>query len=148
MADFGIPQDLSISDVKRNAMAAFRRTVIHGDTSQNAYSAGELIYLPLATGTAGAFWDISTARLEMTVQVYNPNYFVDFINLPRCGFNAVIEECGLEIHNALHENQRFYGEMVELEMIRRGENAVPYELTVSNPHEVGGGVLRVTYTLI
>ena len=140
MADFGIPQDLSISDVKRNAMAAFRRTVIHGDTSQNAYSAGELIYLPLATGTAGAFWDISTARLEMTINVYNPNYFVDFFNLPRCGFTACIEECGLEIHNALHENQRFYGEMVELEMIRRGENSVPYELTVSNPHEVGGGL--------
>jgi hypothetical protein len=140
MSDFGIPQSLSISDVKRNAMAAFRRTVIHGDTSQNAYSAGELIYLPLATGTAGAFWDISTARLEMTVEIYNPNYFVDFINLPRCGFNTVIEECGLEFHNSLHENQRFYAEMIESEMIRRGENSIPYEMTVSNPHDVGGGL--------
>jgi len=140
MADLTLPIPLSISDVKRNSMAALRRTVIHGDTSQNAYGAGEIVYLPLTTGTAGAFWDVSTARLEMTVEVYNPNYFVDFFNLPRCGFHAIIQECGLEIHNSLHENQRFYGEMIELEMMRRGENSVPYEMTVSNPHEVGGGL--------
>lgn len=140
MADFALPQSLSISDVKRNAMAAIRRTVIHGDTSQNAYGAGEIVYLNLATGTAGAFWDVSTTRLDMTVHVYNKNYFVDFFNLPRCGFHSLIEECGVEVHNSLHDNQRFYGEMIETEMIRRGENMVPYEMTVSNPHEVGNGI--------
>jgi hypothetical protein len=140
MADFALPQTLSISDVKRNAMAAVRRTVIHGDTSQNSYGAGEIVYLNLATGTAGAFWDVSTSRLEMTVNVYNKNYFVDFFNLPRCGFNALIEEMGIEVHNSLHENQRFYAETIEQLMIRNGENMVPYEMTVSNPHEVGGGI--------
>lgn len=141
MSDFGIPQTLSISDVKRNAMAALRRTVVMGDTSQNSYSAGEIVHIPLMTGTMGSFWDvINSGRLEFTVQIYNKNYFTDFIDLPRCGFNTLIEECDLEFHNSSHERQRFYAEMIESEMIRNGENRVPYEMTVSNPHEVGGGL--------
>lgn len=140
MADFALPQSLSISDVKRNSMAAIRRTVIHGDTSQNAYGAGEIVYIHMATGTQGAFWVVDTARLDMTVNVYNKNYFIDFFNLPRCGFNCLLEECGVEVHNSLHDNQRFYAEMIESEMIRHGENMVPYEMTVSNPYEVGGGI--------
>lgn len=139
MADFALPQSLSISDVKRNSMPAVRRTVLHGSTSQNTYGPGELVYIPVDTGTSGSFFDPSTSRLDMTVNVYNKNYFVDFFSLPRCGFHAIIEEFGIEIHNSLHENQRFYAEMIESEMIRHGENPIPYELTVSNPHEVGGG---------
>lgn len=140
MADFALPQSLSISDIRRNAMPAMRRTVLHGSTSQNTYGAGELVYIPVDTGTAGAFFIPETSRLDMTVNILNPNYFVDFINLPRCGFHALIEEFGIEIHNSLHDNQRFYAEMIEQEMIRSGENQVPYEMTVSNPHEVGGGI--------
>lgn len=139
MADFALPQSLSISDVKRNSMPAVRRTVLHGSTSQNTYGPGELVYIPVDTGTSGSFFDPSTSRLDMTVNVYNKNYFVDFFSLPRCGFHAIVEEFGVEIHNSLHENQRFYAEMIESEMIRHGENPIPYELTVSNPHEVGGG---------
>lgn len=140
MSDFALPQFLSISDVKRHAMPAHRRTTIHGSTSQNIYGPGEQVYLPLSTGTAGAFWDPETARLDMTVNIYNKNYFIDFINLPRCGFHCLIEECGVEFHNSLHDNNRFYAETIEAEMIRTGENMCPYEMTVSNPYEVGGGV--------
>lgn len=140
MADFALPQALSISDIRRNAMPAMRRTVLHGTTSQNVYGAGELVYIPVDTGTAGAFFLPETSRLDMDVTVYNRNYFVDFFNLPRCGFHCLVEEFGIEIHNSLHENQRFYAEMIELEMIRRGENMVPFEMTVSNPHKVGGGI--------
>jgi hypothetical protein len=145
MADLALPQTLSISDVRRNAMPAIRRTVLHGSTSQNIYGAGELVYIPVDTGTAGAFFVPDTSRLDMTVHFYNKNYFIDFINLPRCGMHALIEEFGIEIHNSLHENQRFYAEMIELEMIRNGENMVPFEMTVSNPYEVGGGVAGVMH---
>jgi hypothetical protein len=145
MADLALPQSLSISDVRRNAMPAIRRTVLHGSTSQNIYGAGELVYIPVDTGTAGAFFVPETSRLDMTVHLHNKNYFVDFINLPRCGFHALIEEFGIEIHNSLHENQRFYAEMIETEMIRNGENMVPFEMTVSNPYEVGGGVAGVMH---
>lgn len=145
MADLALPQSLSISDTRRNAMPAIRRTVLHGSTSQNVYGAGELVYIPVDTGTAGAFFVPETSRLDMTVNVYNKNYFVDFINLPRCGFHALIEEFGIEIHNSLHENQRFYAEMIEMEMVRNGENMVPFEMTVSNPHDVGGGIAGVLH---
>lgn len=145
MADLALPQSLSISDTRRNAMPAIRRTVLHGSTSQNVYGAGELIYIPVDTGTAGAFFVPETSRLDMTVNIYNKNYFVDFINLPRCGFHALIEEFGIEIHNSLHENQRFYAEMIESEMVRNGENMVPFELTVSNPYDVGGGIAGVMH---
>ena len=145
MADLALPQSLSISDTRRNAMPAIRRTVLHGSTSQQVYGAGELVYIPVDTGTAGAFFVPETSRLDMTVNIYNKNYFVDFINLPRCGFHALIEEFGIEIHNSLHENQRFYAEMIETEMVRNGENMVPFELTVSNPHDVGGGIAGVLH---
>lgn len=140
MADFALPQALSISDVRRNGMPAVRRTVIHGSTSQNSYGPGELVYIPVDTGASGSFFDVTTSRLDMTVNVYNRNLFVDFINLPRCGWNAIIEEFGIEVHNSMHDNQRFYAEMVEQEMVRNGENMVPYELTLSNPYELAGGV--------
>lgn len=140
MADFALPQALSISDVRRNGMPAVRRTVIHGSTSQNSYGPGELVYIPVDTGASGSFFDVSTSRLDMTVNVYNRNLFVDFINLPRCGWNAIIEEFGIEVHNSMHDNQRFYAEMVEQDMVRNGENMVPYELTLSNPYELAGGV--------
>lgn len=140
MGDLALPQSLSISDVRRNAMPAIRRSVFMGSTSQNTYGEGELVYIPVDTGTAGAFFVPETSRIDMTVNIYNKNYFVDFINLPRCGFHALIEEFGIEIHNSLHENQRFYAEMIENDMIRNGENSLPYEMTVSNPHEVGGGI--------
>jgi hypothetical protein len=106
MADFALPQTLSISDVRRNGMPAVRRTVIHSSTSQNSYGPGELVYIPVATGTDGSFYIPSTSRLDMTVNVFNKNHFVDFINLPRCGWNVLIEEFGIEIHNSNHENQR------------------------------------------
>lgn len=140
MADFALPTALSISDVRRNGMPAVRRTVIHGSTSQNTYGPGELVYVPIETGSAGSFFMTETSRLCMTVTVYNKNLFTDFMNLPRCGANVFIEELGLEVHNSLNENQRFYAEMIEQEMIRNGENQVPFEMTISNPLEPGGGL--------
>lgn len=140
MADFAIPQSFSISDVKRNSMPAVRRTVIHGSTTQNTYGPGEQIDIPVDTGTSGSFFDPQTSRIDMTVNVYNPNYFVDFINLPRCGFHALFEQFSVIIHNTEHETQRYYTEMIELEMVRHGENIQPFELTMSNPHKVGSGI--------
>ena len=107
MADLALPQSLSISDTRRNAMPAIRRTVLHGSTSQQVYGAGELVYIPVDTGTAGAFFVPETSRLDMTVNIYNKNYFVDFINLPRCGFHALIEEFGIEIHNSYMKTNVF-----------------------------------------
>lgn len=140
MADFALPQSFSISDVKRNSIPAVRRTVIHGSTSQNTYGPGELIDIPVDTGTSGSFFDPQTSRIDMTVNIYNPNYFVDFINLPRCGFHALFEQFSVIIHNTEHEMQRYYTEMIELEMIRHGENSKPFELTVPNPYKLAGGL--------
>lgn len=139
MADFALPTAASISDTKRNALPAVRRTVISGNTSQNEYGEGEYVYVPIASGTAGAFWDCRTSRIHMTIITFNKNYFVDFINLPRCGFHTIIEELGVEVNNSLHDNNRFHAESIEMQMIRNGENMVPFEMVVSNTHEVGGG---------
>jgi len=140
MADFGLPSDASISDVKRNGIPGLRRTTIHSSTSQSSYGSGELVYIPIDTGTAGSFFDCRTAHLDMTVEIYNRNYFVDMINLPRCGFHALIEQMGVEIHNSLHDDNRFHAECIEAHMIRNGINPKPYECIVSNPYVVGGGM--------
>lgn len=139
MADFALPTAASISDTKRNALPAVRRTVISGNTSQNEYGEGEYVYVPIASGTAGAFWDCRTSRIHMTIITFNKNFFIDLINLPRCGFHTIIEELGVEINNSLHDNNRFHAESIEMQMIRNGENMVPFEMVVSNTHEVGGG---------
>lgn len=140
MADFGLPSDASISDVKRNGIPGLRRTTIHSSTSQSSYGSGELVYIPIDTGTAGSFFDCRTSHLDMTVEIYNRNYFVDMINLPRCGFHALIEQMGVEIHNSLHDDNRFHAECIEAHMIRNGINPKPYECIVSNPYVVGGGM--------
>lgn len=138
--EFGLPKPLEISAVRQNGMPAVRRTVIHGSTSQQSYGPGELVHIPVETGAAGSFFMVETSRLDMDVNVWNKNLFVDFLNLPRCGWHALIEEFGIEVHNSMHDNQRFYGEMINLEMIRNGENMTPCEMTISNPYEVGGGL--------
>lgn len=140
-----MPQALELEAARRNGIPAIRREVVHNTTTQNEYRPGELCYIPIDTGAAGAFMDTSTTRLEMTVVVRNKNYFVDFINLPRCGWNAIIQEFGIEINNGLHELNRHYAECIELDMIKRGENRTPFEICRSNPWKPGEGLAGTTH---
>lgn len=145
MTDFAMPQALELEAARRNGIPAVRREVVHNTTTQNEYRPSELCYIPIDTGAAGAFMDTTTTRLEMTVVVRNKNYFVDFINLPRCGWNAIIQEFGIEINNGLHELNRHYAECIELDMIKRGENRTPYEICRSNPWKLGDGIAGSTH---
>lgn len=139
MSDFAMPQALSLEDTRRASLPAVRREVIHNTTTQNEYAPGELCYIPVETGAAGAFMDVTCTRLEMTIKVRNPNYYTDFIDLPRCGWNAIIQEFGIELNGALHELNRHYGECIELDMIKRGENKYPYEVCRSNTWRAANG---------
>jgi hypothetical protein len=136
-----MPQALELEAVRRQGIPAVRREVVHNTTTQNEYRPSELCYIPVDTGAAGAFMDTTTTRLEMTVVVRNKNYYVDFINLPRCGWNAIIQEFGIEINNGLHELNRHYAECIELDMIKRGENRTPFEICRPNPFKVGEGIV-------
>lgn len=139
MQDFAMPQSLELESSRRNALPAVRREVIHNTTTQNEYRPQELCYIPLDTGAAGAFMDVGTTRLELTVVVQNKNYFIDFINLPRCGWHSLIQEFGIEINNGIHELNRHYAECVELEMIKMGQNRVPFLYTRPNPWKPADG---------
>lgn len=141
MTDFAMPQALELEAVRRQGIPAVRREVVHNTTTQNEYRPSELCYIPVDTGAAGAFMDTTTTRLEMTVVVRNKNYYCDFINLPRCGWNAIIQEFGIEINNGLHELNRHYAECIELDMIKRGENRTPFEICRPNPYKVGEGIV-------
>jgi hypothetical protein len=139
MTDFAMPAALELEGARRTGIPALRREVVHNTTTQNEYRPSELCYIPIDTGAAGAFTDVSTTRLEMTVVVRNKNYFIDFINLPRCGWHSLIQEFGIEINNGIHELNRHYAECVELEMIKIGQNRVPFEFTRSNPWRPANG---------
>jgi len=139
MTDYAMPQALELEGARRTAIPGMRREVVHNTTTQNEYRPSELCYIPLDTGAAGAFTDVSTTRLEMTVVVRNKNYFIDFINLPRCGWHSLIQEFGIEINNGIHELNRHYAECVELEMIKMGQNRIPFEFTRPNPWLPAGG---------
>lgn len=139
MQDFAMPQSLELESSRRNALPALRREVIHNTTTQNEYRPQELCYIPLDTGAAGAFMDVACTRLELTVVVQNKNYFIDFINLPRCGWHSLIQEFGIEINNGIHELNRHYAECVELEMIKMGQNKVPFLYTAPNPWKPADG---------
>lgn len=141
MTDFAMPQALELEAVRRQGIPAVRREVVHNTTTQNEYRPSELCYIPVDTGAAGAFMDTTTTRLEMTVVVRNKNYYIDFINLPRCGWNAIIQEFGIEINNGLHELNRHYAECIELDMIKRGENRTPFQICRPNPYKVGEGIV-------
>lgn len=139
MQDFAMPSALELEGSRRESIPAIRREVVHNTTTQNEYRPSELCYIPIDTGAAGAFMDVATTRLELTVVVRNKNYFIDFINLPRCGWHSLIQEFGIEINNGIHELNRHYAECVELEMIRMGENKTPFEFTRSNPWRAADG---------
>lgn len=145
MTDFAMPQSLELEAARRNGIPAVRREVVHNTTTQNEYRPGELCYIPIDTGAAGAFMDTTTTRLEMTIVVRNKNYYTDFINLPRCGWNAIIQEFGVEVNNGLHELNRHYAECIELDMIKRGENRVPFEICKPNPYKVGEGLVGMKH---
>lgn len=145
MADFSMPQALELEASRKNALPAVRRQVFHDTTTQNQYRPGETCYIPVETGAAGAFMDTSCTRLEMTIIVRNKNYFTDFINLPRCGWHAIISEFGIEINNGIHEQNRHYAECIELDMIKLGENRTPFEMTKSNPFKLAGGLAGLTH---
>lgn len=142
-SEFAMPQSLELEATRRNGIPAVRRKMVHNTTTQNEYSPGELCYIPLDTGANGAFMDVSTTRLKMSIVVRNKNYFTDFINLPRCGWNAIIKEFGIEVNNTLHELNRHYAECVELDMIKKGENRIPFEMTRSNPWVPADGTAGV-----
>lgn len=139
MADFMIPYALELENSRRSGIPAVRREVVHNTTTQNEYRPGELCYIPVDTGAAGAFMDVTTTKLEFSVVIRNKNFFTDFINLPRCGWNVLIQEFGIEINNVLHEQNRHYAECIELDMIRKGENRIPFEIIRSNPWNPAGG---------
>lgn len=139
MSEFSMPAALELEAARRSGIPAFRREVVHNTTTQNEYRPGELCYIPIDTGAAGAFMDVTTTRLEFVVSVLNKNYYTDFINLPRCGWNAVIQEFGIELNNGLHELNRHYAECIELHMIKKGENRTPFEMTRTNPWKAAEG---------
>lgn len=134
-----MPAALELEAARRSGIPAFRREVVHNTTTQNVYRPGELCYIPIDTGAAGAFMDVGATKLEFVVTVQNKNYFTDFINLPRCGWNAIIQEFGIELNNGLHELNRHYAECVELHMIKKGENRTPFEMCRTNPWRAAEG---------
>lgn len=138
LKNFAVPSALDLESQRRPAIPGYRREVIHNTTTQNEYRPGTICYIPYDSGAAGAFCDPSTVRLEGTVEVRNRNYYCDAFNLPRCGWHCLIQEFGIEIGGVLHELNRHYGECVELDMIRRGENRTPFYMIRENEYSVGG----------
>ena len=62
-----MPQALELEASRRNGIPAVRREVVHNTTTQNEYRPGELCYIPIDTGAAGAFMDTTTTRLETKI---------------------------------------------------------------------------------
>jgi hypothetical protein len=127
-----IPKSINLGDMKKVAVPAYRRQVIHNTTYQNTYQPGAVLLLPIDTGTASSFMDTNATSLEFTLNLTNSNPFVDYCHLPRCGVNAFIREMSIEVNGVPIEMNRHYAETIEAEMIRKGENQKPFSIFHSN----------------
>lgn len=139
MSAWVLPQSLLLEESRPNQVPAVRKQMSHDTTTQQFYRPNENAYINIESGAAGTFMDTSCTLLEGTLVVANKNFYVDFFNTSRCGMHGLIDEFSVEINNTVVEINRFYAECIELDMIQKGVNRYPFEMTKSNPYVVGNG---------
>lgn len=133
-----IPSVLRL-DEKPECIPAYRRICEAQATSQNPYASGSVIKIPIDTAFSGALTDPQQTRLQATVTIINRNPMIDFLKLPKCGWNILFKEMKWMVNGGPLEPISDYALKFEDMLEKTGLNQEPYEIFRSNLYDPSGG---------
>lgn len=139
-----LPSEANFDHKNRNP-GVYRTRVKYFSTNQNNYTPKSTIKIEVDSTKPASFIDGSQTRLDFTVVVYNNSPFVDYVNLPRCGWNSIFKEFRLIIGGTALENNKDYAYSMEQRMIKDNHNPDPVHIFHSNPWTPPEGPTQINF---
>jgi hypothetical protein len=106
----GIPSSFDTSFAPEQACKTFRRQVetIPPTSLGGVFKPGEIVKLPIATGTPDAWNDQKLMYLEFVLTITNTNPFIDYVDFSEAGAASVIEQLVVNANNVPFETLQDY----------------------------------------
>jgi hypothetical protein len=139
-----IPSEANFDHKTKNP-GIYRSRVKYFSTNQNSYNPKSTVKIEVDSTKPASFIDGAQTRLDFTVVVYNNNPFIDFINLPRMGWNAIFKEYRLVVGGTNLVNNKDYAYSMEQLFIAQNRNPDPVHIFHSNPWTPPEGETQVNF---
>lgn len=134
-----LPAEIQLAKEKPQGTFALRTRYSLSANSANSWSAGTLVSLPLQTGTPGTFTDVKQGCINTTLQIYNTNPYVDFLNFGPSGAMIFFDEMRIYSSGTPVEENLRYSETVDLMMMQGGYQNLPYHVFRRNSWRANSG---------
>lgn len=139
-----LPTEASFDHKSKNP-GVYRSRVKYFSTNQNSYTPKSTVKIEIDSTRPASFIATEQTRLDFTVVVTNSNPFIDYINLPRCGWNSIFKEYRLIVGGTALVNNKDYAYSMEQLMIKQNRNPDPVHLFLSNPWTPPEGETSVNF---
>lgn len=139
-----IPSQVRL-ELAPKSVDAYRRRIVQNAVNSNDYTPRTTIKIPMDTSMHGSFLDTRLTQLSFTVKIYNTNPFVDYLDLPVCGFNSIFKEMRVMVNGSAIEQIKDYGLVAETLMRAKNRNPDPYHFFLPNPWSPPAGPTQINF---
>lgn len=124
-----LPKNVNLAEQRPFAVKSYIRRFRNIQTNSNGQS-GQLaeIIIPIDTGTPGAFLDVAQSYLQFDLTITNPNPYIDYVDFPECGANALFEQLQIRSAGTPIETIRDYNTVFNQWMHIEGQAQEAFEM--------------------
>jgi hypothetical protein len=134
-----LPAEVQLGREKPQGAFCLRSRYSLSANSASSWNAGTTLSIPLQTGTPGTFTDVKQGVIQATVQIYNTNPYVDYLNFGPSGAMILFDEMRIYSSGTPIEENLRYSETADLLTIQGGHQCRPFEVYRRNNWRAANG---------
>ena len=134
-----LPAEVQLGREKPQGAFCLRSRYALSANSASSWNAGTTLSIPLQTGTPGTFTDVKQGIIQATVQIYNTNPYVDYLNFGPSGAMILFDEMRVYSSGTPIEENLRYSETADLLTIQGGHQCRPFHVYRRNHWRANNG---------
>lgn len=123
-----LPSEVQLGKEKPQGAFCLRSRYSLSANTASSWSAGTTLSIPLQTGTPGTFTDVKQGVIQATVEIYNTNPYVDFVNFGPSGAMILFDEMRVYSSGTPIEENLRYSETADLLHTQPGHQTKPFQV--------------------
>jgi len=123
-----LPSEVQLGKEKPQGAFCLRSRYSLSANTASSWSAGTTLSIPLQTGTPGTFTDVKQGIIQATVEIYNTNPYVDYVNFGPSGAMILFDEMRVYSSGTPIEENLRYSETADLLHTQPGHQTKPFQV--------------------
>lgn len=135
-----LPSEVQLGKEKPQGAFCLRSRYALSANTASSWNAGTTLSIPLQTGTPGTFTDVKQGIIQATLEIFNTNPYVDFLNFGPSGAMIFFDEMRIYSSGTPIEENLRYSETADLLHTQPGHQIKPFHVYRRNKWRANSGL--------